>query len=89
MMEWGPRWFGEPQWILQVEGEADNVPNRKVAGQFHQQLHRIGIVVFKEELPHRHEKRDDQLVCKRRWAGICKEGVPKLKSVRQVELASE
>ena len=89
MMEWGPRWFGEPQGILQVEGEADNMPNRKVAGQFHQQLHRVGIVVFQQELPHRHEKRDDELVCKRGWAGVGKEGVPKLKSVRQVELASE
>ena len=72
-----------------MEGKADNVPNREVAGQFHQQLHRVRIVVFQQELPHRHEKRDDKLVCKRRWTGVCKEGVPKLKSVCQVELTSK
>ena len=72
-----------------MKSEADNMPNREVAGQFHQQLHRVGIVVFEQELAHRHEKGDDQLVCKRRWAGVGKEGVPKLKRICQVEFASE
>ena len=72
-----------------MESKADNMPNREVAGQFHQQLHRIRIVIFEQELAHRHEKGDDQLVCKRRWAGVGKEGVPKLKSVCQVELPSK
>ena len=64
-----------------MESKADNVPDREVAGQFHQQLHGIRVVVLQQEFPHRHEKRDDQLVGKRGRARVGKERVPQLESV--------
>ena len=63
-------WFGKPNRILEMECELRGVVHAEVAGELHQQLHGVLVVVAQQQVPQRHQQRHHQLVAQRGRAAV-------------------
>ena len=79
----------ESDGVFQVESELGAVENTEIAGEFHQQLDSILVVVTEQKISESDQKSHHQLITEAWWTAVSKYRVPQQQSVSKTELSPE